>query len=161
MEGRAFQYFKRMMHAVRSRNLPFSVEDEKQITNGCQICARIKPKFYNPELGTLVKATQPFERLIVDFKGSLADKSWNKYLLTVVDEYSRFPFVFLCPDISATTVIRCLCSLFEMFGVPAYIHTDHGTVFTSAELRRFLLVQGVAVSQTTPFNTQGNVQREK
>ena len=63
----------RMTHVVRSRNLPYSVEDAKRITNSCQICAENKPRFYRPQ-ATFVKATQPFERLNLDFKGPLKHK---------------------------------------------------------------------------------------
>ena len=70
----------RMTHVVRSRNLPYSVEDVKRITNSCQTCAENKPRFYKPPQATLVKATQPFERLSLDFKGSLPSKTENKYI---------------------------------------------------------------------------------
>ena len=66
-----------MTHVVRSRNLPYSVEDVKRITNSCQICAENKPRFYKPPQATLVKATQPFERLNLDFKGPLPSKTQN------------------------------------------------------------------------------------
>ena len=114
----------RMVYAVRCRNLPFSVEEVKRITNSCHMCAEIKPRFYKPKTGILIKATQPFERLNLDFKGPLPSKTRNRYILTVVDEYSRFHFSFACSDISATAIIQCLCSLFAIFGTPAYIHSD-------------------------------------
>lgn len=146
----------RMTHVVRSRNLPYSVEDVKRITNSCQICAENKPRFYKPPQTTLIKATQPFERLNLDFKGPLPSKTQNKYMLTVIDEYSRFPFVIPCPDVTATTVIQGLCSLFAIFGVPAYIHTDRGFAFMSEDLKNFLHERRVAVSRTSPYNPQGN-----
>ena len=126
-----------MTHVVQNRNLPYSVEDVKRITNSCQICAENKPRFYNPPQPTLVKAPQPFERLNQDFKDPLPSKIQNKYMLTIIDEYSRFPFVIPCPDVTATTVIQGLCSLFAILGVPAYIHTDRGVAFMSEDLKSF------------------------
>ena len=128
----------RMTHVVRSKNLPYSVEDVKRITNSCQICAENKPRFYNPPQATLVKANQPLERLNLDSKGPLPSKTQNKYMLTIIDEYSRFPFVIPCPNVTATTVIPGLCSLFSILGVPAYIHTDRGVPFMSEDLKSFL-----------------------
>ena len=151
----------RMTHFVRCRNLPFSVEDVKRVTSSCRVCAECKPQYYRPPTSHLIKATQPFERLNVDFKGPLPTSSRNRYLLTVVDEYSRFPFAFPCPDMSAQTVIKCLCELFSVFGMPAYIHSDRGTSFMSSELKEFLTSRGVAVSRTTPYNPQGNGQCER
>ena len=52
----------RMLHFVKSRNLPFSTDDVKRTISACQACAHIKPQFYSSQ-NTLIKATQPFERL--------------------------------------------------------------------------------------------------
>ena len=44
-------------------------------------------------------------------------------MLTVVDEYSRFPYAFSCSSMDANTVITCLSELFAMFGIcstPSY-----------------------------------------
>ena len=119
----------RMTHVVQSRNLPYAVEDVKRITNSCQICA---VRFYKPTQATLVKPTQPFEKLNLDFNGPLPSKTQNKYMLTIIDEYSRFPFVIPCPDVTAITVIQGIWSLFAILGVPAYI-------FMSEDIKSFLL----------------------
>ena len=129
----------RMTLVVRSRNLPYSVEDVKRITNSCQIWAENKPRFYKPPQAALVKATQPFERLNLDFKGPLPSKTQNEYMLTIIDEYSRFPFVIPCPDVMATTVIQGLYFLFAILRVPAYIHTDRGAAFMSEDLKSFCM----------------------
>ena len=67
-----------------------------------------------------------------------------------MDEYSRFPFVFPCPDNSATTVSKCLTQLFVLFGMPSYIHSDRGSAFLSDELQSFLTKNGINSSFTTP-----------
>ena len=77
---------------VRSRNLPFSVEDVRKITRSCWICSECKPRFHKPYKSKLIKATQPFERLNLDFKGPLPSTFKTRYMLTVVDEFSSFPF---------------------------------------------------------------------
>ncbi len=74
----------------------------------------------------------------------------NIYFL---DEYSRFPFVFHCPDITARTVIKCLTLLFTVFGMPTFVHSDHGTSLVSQEVRAVLSEKGVAMSHTTQLPT--------
>ena len=151
----------RLTHFVRTKNLPFSVDDVKRVTSNCSVCAELKPQFFHSFSGCLIEATQPFERLSIDFKGPLPSHSRNKYLLTIIDEYSRFPFAFPCSDVASSTVISCLCQLFSIFGMPAYIHSDRGASFMSTELRQFLLEKGVAASHTTAYNPQGNGQIER
>lgn len=152
---------KRMYHFVKSRNMPYSVEDIRKMTASCKVCAECKPRFFKPEQAHLIKATQPFERLNIDFKGPLPSTDKNQYFLTVIDEYSRFPFVFPCTDMTSATVISCLCQLFAIFGMPAYIHSDRGQCFMSKELRDFLVGKGVACSRTCSYNPQCNGQAER
>ena len=42
--------------------------------------------------------------------------------------------------------------------MPAYVHSDRGSSFMSAELHRFLLNKGIATSQTTAYNPACNGQ---
>lgn len=151
----------RMTHFVRSKNLPYSVDDVKRVITNCTVCAELKPNFFRRNTFNLIKATQPFERISVDFKGPLPSVSRNKYLLTIVDEYSRFPFAFPCPDMTSQTVIRCLCQLFSLFGMPSFVHSDRGPSFLSKELTDFLHSKGIATSRTTAYNPQGNGQVER
>uniref|UniRef100_A0A2C9L369 Integrase catalytic domain-containing protein n=1 Tax=Biomphalaria glabrata TaxID=6526 RepID=A0A2C9L369_BIOGL len=138
----------RLLHYVRTKNLPFSCDDVRTVIEQCQTCAELKPRFFRQPTGELIKATQPFERISMDFKGPLPSVSRNKYLLTIIDEFSRFPFAFACPDMSSSTVVKCLNELFALFGFPTYVHTD----------------RGIATSRTTPYSPyspRGNGQIER
>ncbi|CAB0003003.1 unnamed protein product [Nesidiocoris tenuis] len=153
----------RFAHWVRVKNLPYSIEDVRRVTSSCDTCKELKPQFFKSDPGVLVKATTPFERLNIDFKGPLPRSSSTgcSYMLTVVDEYSRFPFAFPCRDLSSKTVIKHLTSMFSVFGSPAFIHSDRGTAFMSQEFKDFLLSRKIATSRTTAYNPQGNGQVEK
>ena len=151
----------RLWHFVRAKNLPYSLDDVKKCCEKCITCAEVKPHFYKPENNCLIKATQPMERLNIDFKGPLPSSSKNIYFLCIVDEFSRFPFIFPCPNMSAATIIGCLERVFALFGTCGYIHSDRGTALMSRQLKDFLLQKGIATSRTTPYNPQGNGQCER
>ena len=122
------------------------------------MCAELKPRFHKPPMGTLIKSTQPMERLNIDFKGPLPSSTPNKYFLTIIAEYSRFPFVYPCSNISSQTVIKCLNQLFSLCGTPSYIHSDRGASFLSNEMKEYLSQKGIATSRTTPYHPIGNSQ---
>ena len=87
----------------------------------------LKPRFYRPMQEHLVKATSAWERISVDFKGPIVTSPrGNRFLFVVVDEYSRFPLAFACKDTSASSVVKCLSTLFSLFGFPSYVHSDEG-----------------------------------
>ena len=151
----------RMMAYIRSRNYAFSVEEVKKMTNSCLTCNECKPRFFKPETTPLIKATKAFERLNLDFKGPLPSATRNKYILTVIDECSRFPFAFPCAEMTTTTITNCLTQLFAIFGYPGFVHSDRGPSFMSKELKDWLHSKGIATSRTTPYNPQGNGQVER
>ena len=151
----------RMSHYVRTHNLPYSMEDVKRIISQCTTCAHLKPKFFKPQNPPLIKSTQPLERISIDFKGPLPSGSQNKYILTIVDEFSRFPFAFPCKDLYASTVKRCLTELFALFGTPGYVHSDRGRSFIAESLRSFLIAHGIGSSFSAPYNPRGNGQCER
>ena len=151
----------RLSHFVRSRNLPYTQEQVKAVTSSCKSCLYLKPQFLRTE-GTLIKATAPFQRLSVDFKGPLPQSSkGNQYLFTLIDEYSRFPFAYPCRDMSSRTVIQCFNHLFSIFGMPDMVHNDRATDFLSDETQNYLLGRSISTSKTSRYNPQGNGQVEK
>ena len=49
----------RLSDFVKTKNLPFSVEDDKRVCSNCQICAEIKLCFFRNPTETLVKSYAP------------------------------------------------------------------------------------------------------
>ena len=141
-------------HFVRSKNLSFSLEGVKKCCSNCDTCAEVKPQFLKPDHHALVKATQPMERLNVDFKGPLPSVSKNCFFLCIVDEYSRYPFCFPCPDTSAATVISCLETLFSLFGTCNFIHSDRGSFFPDV-LRNICCKRGLHRATPHPIIRRG------
>ena len=151
----------RLSHFVRNRNLPYTQDNVRTVTDNCKSCCYLKPNFLHSQ-GTLIHATAPFQRLSVDFKGPLPPSSnGNQYLLTIIDEYSRFPFAYPCKNMSSSTVTQCFSHLFSLFGMPDMVHNDRGTDFLSEETQSYLLSKNIATSNTSRYNPQGNGQVEK
>jgi len=103
---------------------------------------------------------KPMERLSFDFKGPVPSRRGNIYLLIVIDEHSRFHFVFPCIDMPALTVIRCLDELLTLYGTASLIHSYNGPAFTSTELR-YLLQRSMASSFCSVHHPSGNGQVER
>jgi len=140
----------RLWHFVRSKNLPFPLQEVRQACLNCHTCSVLEPRFYRPTQEHLVKATSAWERLSVDFKGPIVTSPrGNRFLFVVVDEYNRLPFAFACKDTSASSVVKCLSMLFSVFGFPSYVHSDRGKAFLSRELKDYLHSRGISNSHST------------
>lgn len=125
----------------------------------CSVRVVLKPRFNKPQDMHLIRVTTPFERLDLDFKGPLPSQVKNKYILTITDAYSRFPFVYACSDLTENVIIEICFVLFSLFGTPSYIHSDRGTTFMFHELKT--LRRRFCNSRTTLYNPSGNGKPEK
>ena len=84
-------------------------------------------------------ANRPFQCVSMDFVGPLptTDKN-NKYILVVIDLFSRFTRLFATSDKSSETVIDCLTCVFNTFGYPVTLLSDNALEFRS-ECMHFLV----------------------
>ena len=140
----------RLSHYVKVENLAYSLDEIRKVCSQCPVYCEFKPRYFRPPESRLIRTLRPFDRLSVDFNGPKPSLSRNKYLLVIVDEYSRFPFVYPCSDMSASTVINCLHKLFSVFGCPASVHSDRGSQFMSREVNQYLLSHGVMLTHSIP-----------
>ena len=143
------------MHFICSRNLSCSSDDVKRVISKCKVCQEINPQFFKPENQTLIEATRSFQRINVDFKGPIPTATPNKFILTAVDKFSRYPFAFDCSDKTSTTVISCLSQIFSRFGQPYRIHSDRRSNFLSYEVISYFNSKDVTSSKTSPYNPRG------
>ena len=78
-EALCYPGITRLNHFIRIKNLPYSLDEVKCVTSQCLTCAETKRWYHvdKPEEVPLIKATQPCERINVDFKGPLPSTiSW-------------------------------------------------------------------------------------
>lgn len=91
------------------------------------------------EMQTNEEITSPFHTLYVDHFGPLTEtKKGYKYILVIVDAFTRFSWLYATKSTSSKEVIEHLKPLFSIFGNPRRIITDRGTAFTSHEFSDFV-----------------------
>jgi transposase InsO family protein len=104
----------------------------------------------------------------MDFKGPLKLPGATVYLLSVLDDHSRFLVALdVCPDQRRETVQERLTRAFRRFGLPNRILVDNGgpwgytTDHPHTQLTAWLIRQGVHVTHGRPRHpqTQGKVER--
>ena len=66
-------------------------------------------------------------------------------MLTIVDEYSRFPFA----------VMKCLDKLFKFCSTPSYVYSDRGSTFLYQEIKDFFSQRGTP-QKPSPYHPIGN-----
>jgi hypothetical protein len=104
---------------------------------------------------------RPLELLHMDLFGSIAyisiDRS--KYCPVIVDDYSRFTWVFFLQEKSQTqeTMKRFLRQAQNEFGLRIKkIRSDNGTKFKNSQIERFLKEEGIKHDFSSPYTPQQN-----
>lgn len=98
-----------------------------------------------------------FKHIHIDIVGPLPPSDENRYILTMVDRFSRWPEAFPMKDMTAITVAKTFIQGYiSRYGSPETISTDQGAQFEShlmAELNKLL---GINRIRTTSYHPQAN-----
>ena len=92
----------------------------------CDICQRTSTRdnVKVPMVKTPI-IREPFSKIAIDIVGPLSrTKKGNKYILTVIDEVTRYPEAFPLPSIEAERIAQSLVQLFSRVGVARVILSD-------------------------------------
>ena len=100
----------------------------------------------------------PMEEIAIDLMGPFPESdSGNKYVLVVVDSFSKWMEAYAIPNIEAKTVAeRLVLEFISRFGVPMQIKSDRGRQFECELFREMCLLLDVSHKMSTPFHPQGN-----
>ena len=106
-------------------------KDVKYWCKKCPTCCRHKTHKRNLGALTPIYTGEPFERVAMDLIGPLPrTERGNRYILTVVDHFTKHVEAYALPDQEAVTIARVLLNEFiSRFEVPYIIYTDQGANF--------------------------------
>ena len=103
-------------------------------------------------------AGAPLDRIQLDILGPFPKSAkGNKYILLLVDQFSKGSECYQLPDQSAESIAEVLVMEFiARFGVPLELHTDQGRNFDSDLMKRLSKLCGWAKTRTTPYHPSSN-----
>ena len=107
--------------------------DIDEFVKKCDSCIKFSRGSTRAPLTAVADSSaRSWDVISVDFTGG-SERLQGKILFTVIDHFSRFPFVYVVKQSSAYCVIQCLKHLFSTYGFPKVPISDKGTDFTSTE----------------------------
>ncbi|VVT49801.1 uncharacterized protein SAPINGB_P002450 [Magnusiomyces paraingens] len=118
-----------------------------------------------PFNGTTEKASRPLELFVSDLSGPhVATPVGHRYVLTIMDYYSRYSYVeLLVRKSDASLAIRNFIARCESYfsgdsagDRVAYFHSDNGGEYISKDLEQFFVSKGIKHTYTVPHTPQQN-----
>ena len=131
----------------------------------CPICLatkRIHPSKLVVPLGT-IEVSSVWDLVSIDIwdAGVLSNRG-NRYLMTVIDGFSKYAFAIPLKNKTAKTVASKLYKhVFSQFGYPKRLHSDNGTEFCNSVLKELCEFLDIRKTHTTVYHPQGNAYAER
>jgi transposase InsO family protein len=127
----------------------------------CSACQTGKQVGVHHPHKNIMTTKRPLELIHMDLFGSIAYISigGSKYCLVIVDDYSRFTWVFFLQEKSQTqeTLKRFLSQAQNEFGLRIKkIRSDNGTEFKKSQMEGFLKEEGIKHEFSSPYTRQQN-----
>ena len=149
---------KSILMARRKYYWPTLRSDIEKKVESCLTCATHKGRTSGvAPMGSYPVPTKPWETVGVDILQISAGYEGSKYLLVVVDHFSRFTILVAIPDKSAKQVGHALVSsVFLPYAAPKVLISDNGGEFKNELLEEVCRMYGVSQCFTAAYHPQGN-----
>ena len=122
---------------------PTLTTDVVTYIKGCMLCAKYGPKTRTRPLSP-IEVLEPFTLVGMDYIGPL-DKTpqGNKYILHLIDYFSRFSYAIPTADNGSITTVKHLKEVFARTVDPIAIYSDSGSHFESSTTQEYLRSRGI------------------
>ena len=133
----------------------------EEFIKNCSICSKakgfVKQKSCSPIVSNAVN-----DLWEMDLIGPLSPSRWgHRYILTIIDTFSRRAEAFAIRDKSAETVLNFLKVVTNMWGFPKKLLSDNGLEFKNCLMGNYCESKGIELKHGSPYNpeTQGSIER--
>lgn len=134
-------------------------EDVKQWCKKCTVCASSNGPQKKPRAPMRqYNVGSPFERIAIDVAGPFPETDvGNKYIVVVMDYFSKWVEAYALPNQEAATIADALVQNWICrFGVPLELHSDQGRNFESALFQELCRVLNIHKTRTTALHPQSD-----
>ncbi|UYV64168.1 hypothetical protein LAZ67_2006908 [Cordylochernes scorpioides] len=134
--------------------------DIKNYVRSCKSCQLVKVR-HEPTLGEMITPTsniQPLQMIGCDtiVLGTAAANTKHKFIQVFVDHATRYLWAYPRITNTAQAVTQCLDKIIKSVNSINTILTDNGKNFISKEFNKFLSLQGIKRTYTSPYHPQCN-----
>ena len=138
------------------------ISDVIDYVKRCPLCQQIKGSAgLQQTWKELPPVDRPLDRVGIDLTDMVVGSQGHRYVLTVIDHYSRYTRFYPLKSKRADEVVQNLANFIADFGVPAAFCCDNGGEFRAEVFREYCRRNNIQVHYTTPYNPRGNSQTER
>lgn len=133
-------------------------KDCTNFAKNCISCQKSKVhRHTRSEFQSYLPTQERFTDINIDIIGPFPTSEGQKYLLTIIDRFTRWPEAIPMPDMTAISSAKALTSgWISRFGTPANLTSDQGGQFISQVFNELCKTFGIRHSMTSSYHPQSN-----
>ena len=149
-------YLKTLSRIKEEAYWPGMASDVQRYCQECSTCQQ--SKLTSPIQAPLsnIPIGNPCEMLAVDILEVPVSRNNHRYLLVVMDYFTKWADAIPLHDQKATTITDAIVKLCGNFGIPDVLHSDQGRNFESTLFHQMLQAFGIHKSRTTAYHPQSD-----
>jgi hypothetical protein len=129
----------------------------RKFIRNCPICQKLSEESTLSAVNPYTTSTRdPMECLNIDYIGPFKFEQGDKYILVVIDCFSRFVNLFATDTNSALETAKCLMKHFGIFGTPIAIRSDRGSHFTADLMQELMGLCGIYHEKSIAYSKEEN-----
>uniref|UniRef100_A0A3B3RUB2 Gypsy retrotransposon integrase-like protein 1 n=1 Tax=Paramormyrops kingsleyae TaxID=1676925 RepID=A0A3B3RUB2_9TELE len=154
---------KTLDRATRLFYWPYMSTDISRYCECCPACQSRRSPVPRPQAPLLpISPDRPFQLVAADITELPLSTMGNRYVLVLMDLYTKFVNLYPLKDQTAISVAKCIFELFlPQHGVPEALHSDQGRQFESDLIKHLCHLLSIRKIRTSPYHAQcdGAVER--
>lgn len=129
----------------------------------CLVCISKKrvPRAPHQHITSWEKPETPFSTVHLDALGPLPESNGHKFVLLIVDAFSKFTLLYPMFRQDAAELKRAVSNAISLFGTPKLLVADRGRMFESADFVSWIQELGCDIHYITPEMHHSNGQVER
>ncbi len=128
----------------------------------CVVCQQVKQLVgLQQQWQELPHVDKPLQRVSIDLTDMVPVAQGYRYVLTVLDHYSRYTKLYPLKTRTSEEVRVAFAGYLADFRAPHTVILDNGGEFTSPSFKEFCRRRGITLDYTTPYHPQGNSVTER
>lgn len=136
---------------------PKMLSEVRRYVGSCRECQRRKGVGRRAPLASMPEVTQPFDRVSADLIDMLGSASGHRYVLVIIDRFTRYLQLVPLHSKNAETVADAFVKEYvTLFGPPKALLTDNGAEFINALFRDVCRILQVKTMYATAYHPQAN-----
>ncbi|XP_055880846.1 uncharacterized protein LOC129925304 [Biomphalaria glabrata] len=126
----------------------------------CDICQKkeAKGRMGKAPLQAMDEPTEPFQKIAIDIIGPLTKTESNsRYILTIIDMFTRYPEAVALSNIDTENIINGLTQKWiTRYGMPKILLTDNASQFRSEQFKKWMEQSGMRHMTSSVYHAEGN-----